>query len=29
MITDWATQYQRELMDIWEKQEFRKLPPLN
>ena len=28
MITDWATQYQRELMDIWEKQEFRKLPPL-
>ena len=28
MITDWAKQYQRELMDIWEKQDFRKLPPL-
>ena len=28
MITEWGMQYQKELMEIWEKQEFRKLPPL-
>ena len=28
MVTDWATIHQKELMQIWNSQEFQKLPPL-
>ncbi len=28
MITEWGMQHQKELMEIWDKQEFRKLSPL-
>jgi hypothetical protein len=28
MVLEWAGRYQRELMDMWNSQEFRKLPPL-
>lgn len=28
MVMEWAAMYQKELMEMWEKQEFRKLPPL-
>lgn len=28
MIKEWASEYQAELMKIWETQEFIKLPPL-
>jgi hypothetical protein len=28
MIIEWATIYKNELMEMWNNQEFRKLPPL-
>ena len=28
LVTEWATLYQGELMEMWNSQEFRKLPPL-
>lgn len=28
LVLEWAALYQSELKDMWEKQEFRKLPPL-
>lgn len=28
MAIEWATTYQAELLDIWQTQNFRKLPPL-
>ncbi len=28
MIAEWGMQNQKELMEIWEKQEFCNLPPL-
>ena len=28
MVTDWAAIHQKELMQIWNSQEFQKLPPL-
>ncbi len=28
LVTEWATLYQAELMEMWNSQEFRKLPPL-
>ena len=28
MIFEWASAYQSELLEIWNTQEFRKLPPL-
>lgn len=28
LIIEWATLYQNELMNIWNTQDFRKLPPL-
>ncbi|UQB42795.1 DUF4160 domain-containing protein [Thiomicrospira microaerophila] len=28
LITEWATQYQTDLMTIWKTQHFKKLPPL-
>lgn len=28
LVAEWASTYQSELMNIWETQEFRKLPPL-
>ena len=28
MVVEWATVYQKDLIDIWESQKFRKLPPL-
>ncbi|ADE15609.1 conserved hypothetical protein [Nitrosococcus halophilus Nc 4] len=28
MVMEWASMYQKDLMEMWEKQEFQKLPPL-
>lgn len=28
LVSEWAQAYQKELKQIWESQEFRKLPPL-
>lgn len=28
LVQEWASQYQNELMQIWETQEFIKIPPL-
>lgn len=28
MVQEWAAQYQSELLDMWETQQFRALPPL-
>ena len=28
LVSEWATLYQAELMEMWKSQEFRKLPPL-
>lgn len=28
MAAEWTAAYQKELLDMWESQEFRKLPPL-
>ena len=28
MVIDWAQMYQKDLLKMWETQEFRKLPPL-
>lgn len=28
LVAEWAHAYQKELKQIWESQEFRKLPPL-
>ena len=28
LVTEWATLYQAELMEMWNSQEFRQLPPL-
>ena len=28
LVSEWAQAYQRELKQIWESQEFRRLPPL-
>jgi hypothetical protein len=28
LVTEWAETNQSELLDMWNKQEFRKLPPL-
>lgn len=28
LVKEWAVQYQKELLTIWETQEFTKLPPL-
>jgi len=28
MVIEWATMYQNELVEMWNNQEFRKLPPL-
>ena len=28
MVIEWASIYQTELLQIWNTQEFRKLPPL-
>ena len=28
LVKDWALQYQKELLDMWNKQEFRQLPGL-
>ena len=28
MVIEWATLYQKELLDMWNSQEFSKLPPL-
>jgi len=28
LIVEWATQYNDDLKEMWNKQEFRKLPPL-
>ena len=28
LVKEWATQYQEELMDMWNQQEFRQLPGL-
>lgn len=28
LIKEWAKQYQKELLNIWETQNFKKLPPL-
>jgi hypothetical protein len=28
LVLEWASMYQKELMDMWDQQEFRKLPPL-
>ena len=28
MVIDWAQMYQKDLLAIWETQEFRRLPPL-
>lgn len=28
MVIDWAQMYQKDLLVMWETQEFRKLPPL-
>ncbi len=29
LVTEWAEIHKSELMEMWDKQEFRKLPPLN
>lgn len=28
LVIEWATMYQNELREMWDKQEFHKLPPL-
>ena len=28
LVIEWASLYQEDLIEIWESQEFRKLPPL-
>jgi Domain of unknown function (DUF4160) len=28
LVVEWASMYQKELMEMWDKQEFHKLPPL-
>lgn len=28
LVVEWATMYQTELREMWDKQEFHKLPPL-
>ncbi len=28
MVIEWAKMYQKELIEMWNNQEFRKLPPL-
>ena len=28
LVLEWASTYQKDLLNIWESQEFRKLPPL-
>ena len=28
MVVEWATRYQTELLEIWQTQQFNKLPPL-
>ena len=28
LVKEWATQYQRELLDMWKHQEFKQLPGL-
>ena len=28
LVSEWATMYQNELREMWDKQEFHKLPPL-
>ena len=28
MVTEWASMYQKELLEMWNTQDFRKLPPL-
>ena len=28
MVKEWAAQHQEELLEIWETQEFKQLPPL-
>lgn len=28
LVIEWATLYQKELLDMWNSQEFSKLPPL-
>ncbi|PPD47536.1 MAG: hypothetical protein CTY16_07465 [Methylobacter sp.] len=28
LVIEWATLYQNELKEMWDKQEFHKLPPL-
>ncbi|MEL7141010.1 MAG: DUF4160 domain-containing protein [Cyanobacteria bacterium J06643_4] len=28
LVIEWASLYQKDLIEIWESQEFRKLPPL-
>ena len=28
LVLEWASNYQKELMKMWDTQEFRKLPPL-
>jgi hypothetical protein len=28
LVKEWATQYQRELLDMWKNQEFKQLPGL-
>ena len=29
LVLEWAALYQQDLMQMWNSQEFRKLPPLN
>jgi Domain of unknown function (DUF4160) len=28
LVIEWASMYQKELREMWDKQEFHKLPPL-
>jgi hypothetical protein len=28
MVEEWATRYQTELLEMWQTQQFKKLPPL-
>jgi len=28
LVVEWASMYQNELKEMWDKQEFHKLPPL-
>jgi hypothetical protein len=28
MVVEWATRYQTELLEMWQTQQFNKLPPL-